>query len=193
VPKAKQVMTLSRKDDALPVFSVAEVRDVRDGNSVFSSVAAYALVTLGLEAKGTTRPVWAFEVSGDYFAVTGIKPYLGRLLGRTDDAHPGASQAAVLAWTEWNSHFAADPNVIGTTVRINKQPYTIVGVTPKGFYGTEKEVQPDIFVPLANEASLNGFDWLESRGTKAVFRLCASKKESAGRRCRPISMPLRRA
>lgn len=58
---------------------------------------------------------------------------------------------------------------MGKTVRLNKHPYTIVGVTPEGFYGTEKFWQPDVFVPMANEASLEGIDWLEQRGA-----LCSS-------------------
>ena len=175
VPNAKQVMTLSRKIETYPIFSWSEVRDVRDSNSVFSSVGAYCLAALGLEAKGATHTVWSYEVSGDYFLVTGVQPYLGRLLGRADDVHPGASQSAVLSWTAWNSYFAADPNIVGSTVRVNKQPYTIVGVTPQGFYGTEKEAQPDLFVPLANQASLNGIDWLESRNVRAVWSVVRLK------------------
>ena len=102
-------------------------------------------------------------MSGQYFEVVAIKPFLGRLLQRDDDDHPGASQAAVLSWAAWKSDFNADPNIVGKTVRLNKQPYTIVGVIPEGFNGTEKFLQPDIFVPMANEASLGGFNWLESR------------------------------
>ncbi len=176
VPNAKQVMTLSRKEQNYPVFSYPEVRDVRDGNTVFSAVAAYTLHAFGLEAKGATHSVWGYEVSGQYFEVAGIQPFLGRLLTRADDAHPGAAQAAVLSWTAWNSYFAADPSVVGTTVRLNKQPYTIVGVTPQGFYGTEKEAQPDIFVPLANEAALNGADWLESRHDTTVWSIVRLKE-----------------
>ena len=77
-------------------------------------------------------------MSGQYFEVVGIKPYLGRLLQRADDDHPGASDAAVLSWPAWQSDFGADPNIVGKTIRLNKHPYTIVGVTPEGFYGTEK-------------------------------------------------------
>ncbi len=169
VPKAEQVMTLARKDQTYPSFSVPEVRDVRDGNRVFSAVAAFTIHPFGMEANGATHSVWGFEVSGQYFEVAGIQPLLGRLLTRADDIHPGASQAAVLSWTAWNSYFAADPRVVGTTVRINKQPYTIVGVAPQDFYGTEKEAQPDIFVPLVNEAALSGADWLESRHDLPVW------------------------
>jgi predicted permease len=163
VPHADQVMTLAHKNQTYPFFAYPEVRDVRDGNSVFSAVAAEMISNFGVEADGVTRPIWGAEVSGQYFEVVGIKPFLGRLLQRSDDDHPGASQAAVLSWPVWKSDFNGDPDIVGKTVRIDKQPYTIVGVTPKGFYGTEKMGQLDIFVPMANQASLDGVGWLESR------------------------------
>jgi predicted permease len=175
VPNPDQVMTLARTDQAYPIFSYPEVRDVRDGNSVFSAVAAMTIQSFGLEANGATRPVWGFPVSGQYFEVVGIKPFLGRLLRRADDDHPGASEVAVLSWAAWNSYFDADPNIVGKSVRINKQPYTIVGVTPQGFYGTEKIAQPDLFVPMANQASLDGVDWLESRHDANVWGIVRIK------------------
>jgi predicted permease len=174
VPHADRVMTLQPKDGG-PFLSYPEMRDVRDDNTVFSAVAALGVNEFGLEANGVTRPVWGNEVSGQYFEVVGIKPFLGRLLQRADDDHPGASEAAVLSWPAWKSDFGADPNIVGTTVHIDKHPYTIVGVTPEGFYGTENFLQPDVFVPMANEASLDGVDWLESRSHKNLFSIVRIK------------------
>jgi len=175
VPHGDRVMTLAHKDQDYPIFSYPEVRDVRDGNSVFSAVAAVDINNFGLEANGTTRPVWGYEVSGQYFEVVAIKPFLGRLLQRSDDDHPGASQAAVLAWPAWQNDFGADPNIVGKTIRLNKHPYTIVGVTPEGFYGTEKLGYADIFVPMANEESLDGVNWLESRSSQQVYSVVRIK------------------
>jgi predicted permease len=174
LPHADKVMTLQPKDGG-PFVSYPEMRDVRDDNTVFSAIAAYEFQDFGLEANGVTRPVWGCEVSGQYFEVVGIKPFLGRLLERTDDDHPGASEVAVISWSAWQSDFGADPNIVGTTVRIDKHPYTIVGVTPEGFHGTEKFAQLDIFVPMANEASLDGFNWLESRSYRNLFSLVRMK------------------
>ncbi len=168
VPHPDRVMTLACTASRFPVCSYPEVRDVRDDNAVFSAVAALNAGAFGLEADGVARPVLGYYVSGQYFEVVAIKPFLGRLLQRSDDDHPGASQAAVLSWPAWKSYFGADPNIVGRTVRINKHPYTIVGVTPEGFYGTERYLQPDVFVPLANEASLSGTDFLELRIAKTV-------------------------
>jgi predicted permease len=174
VPHADRVMTLQPKDSG-PFVSNPEMRDVRDGNTVFSAVADYEFQDFGLEANGVTRPVWGCEVSGQYFEVVGIKPFLGRLLGRADDDHPGASESAVISWSAWQSDFGADPNIVGKTVRINKHPYTVVGVTPEGFHGTEKIAQLDIFVPMANEESLDGFNWLESRSYRNLFSIVRMK------------------
>jgi predicted permease len=174
VPHAEQVMTLQPKDGG-PFVSNPEMRDVRDGNTVFSAVADYEFQDFGLEANGVTRPVWGAEVSGQYFEVVGIKPYLGRLLDRNDDDHPGASDAAVISWSAWQSDFGANPNIVGTVVRIDKQPYTIVGVAQEGFHGTEKIAQLDVFVPMANEQSLDGFNWLESRSYRNLFSVVRIK------------------
>ncbi len=123
VPHADRVMTLQPKDGG-PFVSNPEMRDVRDSNTAFSAVADYEFQDFGLEANGITRPVWGAEVSGQYFEVVGIKPFLGRLLGRDDDDHPGASEVAVISWSAWQSDFGADPNIVGRTVRIDKHPYT---------------------------------------------------------------------
>jgi hypothetical protein len=85
VPHADRVMTLGSTGMAFPVLSYPEVRDVRDESTVFSAVAADEVQNFGLEANGITRPVWGYEVSGQYFEVVGIKPLLGRLLQRSDD------------------------------------------------------------------------------------------------------------
>ncbi|MGZ4732839.1 MAG: ABC transporter permease [Terriglobales bacterium] len=175
VPHAERVMTLAHIKQTYPIFSYPEVRDVRDGNTVFSAVAAWSVDNFGVEANGVTRPVWGCEVSGQYFEVVRIQPFLGRLLQRADDDHPGAAQVAVLSWPAWKSDFGADPNIVGKTVRLNKLPYTIVGVSPEGFYGTEKFLQPDIFVPMANEASLGGVNWLESRSDPHVWSIVRIK------------------
>jgi predicted permease len=174
VPHADRVMDLQPTDSG-PFLSYPEMRDVRDGNSVFSAVAAVEAQEFGLEANGVTRPVWGCEVSGQYSEVVGIKPFLGRLLQPADDDHPGASDVAVLSWPAWNSDFGADPNIVGKTIRLDKHPYTIVGVTPEDFHGTEKFGQSDICVPMANQASLDGIDWLESRSHKNLFAIVRIK------------------
>jgi predicted permease len=175
VPNADKVISLQRGSDGTN-FSYPEFRDIRDDNSVFSAVAADRAMDFGLDANGATRPIWGYEVSGQYFEVLRIKPLLGRLLARADDDHPGAAQVAVLSWTAWKNYFHSDPAIIGKTLRLDKQPYTVIGVTPRGFYGTEKLFQPDVFVPMSNEAQIEKFDWLEQRYNHNVWAIARIKE-----------------
>lgn len=174
LPQPDQVMQLARTSQVYPVFSYPEVRDVRDNNSAFSSVAAYTMLALGLEVDKVSRVGWGYEVSGQYFELTGIRPFLGRLLQPADD-QPGAAQVAVLSYAAWKGSFGADPNIVWKRVRIDKQPYTIVGVAPEGFYGTEKMIQPDVFVPLVNGPALEGVNRLEQRRDWHVFAVVRLK------------------
>ena len=175
VPHADKVWQLGSTNLAFPVFAFPEVRAIRDDNTVFAAVAAAISDNVGMEANGATRPVWGLEVSGQYFEVLTIKPALGRLLTRADDDHPGASDAVVLSYNGWQSRFNGDPNIIGKVIRLNKHPYTIVGVTEKGFTGTEKFIQQDIFTPMANQASLEGVSWLDQWHEKNVFAFARIK------------------
>ena len=174
LPHADRLVTFAPHPSGYPAFSYPEVRDVRDASTLFSAVAAEAINFYGLEANGETTPVWGEDVSGQYFLAVGIQPFLGRLLGPSDD-RPGAPAAAVITWPAWKGRFLSDPNILGKTVRIDKRPYTIVGVTPKGFYGTEKFLQPDIFVSMTTEAAFDSTNWLENRSIKNVFPIARLK------------------
>jgi predicted permease len=176
VPHPDRVVTFANREQGYPIYSYPEVRDLRQGNTAFSAVGAYMFDMFGMEVNGVTRPAWGDEVSGEFFEVMDVKPFLGRLLQRSDDEHPGASEVAVITWPTWRNRFDGDPNIVGKVVRINKHPYTIVGVTPEDFYGPEKFMQLEVFVPMANEASLDGVNWLESRTEKErVFPIARIK------------------
>ena len=77
VPGQERVMTLAHSDQPYPMFDYPDVRDVRDANTVFSAVAAFVPDNFGLEANGVTRPVWGYEVSGQYFEVVAIMVAVG--------------------------------------------------------------------------------------------------------------------
>jgi predicted permease len=176
IPHPDRVWSLDTATPYYPVFSRPEIRALSDDSTVFDAVAADNIQAFGLEANNVTRPVWGYEVSGQYFQVFGIKPFLGRLLQPSDDDHPGASDAAVLSYPAWKSQFNSDPDVVGKIVRIDKHPYTIVGVTPESFYGTEKFLQPDIFVPMANEQTFEGINWLNDWTNKNIFAIVRLKE-----------------
>jgi predicted permease len=175
VPNAGKVVSLQPGRNETN-FSYPEFRDIRDGQSVFSAVAADRVMDFGLDANGATHPIWGYEVSGQYFEVVSIKPLLGRLLARADDDHPGAAEVAVLSWGAWKNYFNSDPDIIGKNVRLNKLPYTVIGVTPRGFYGTEKFLQPEVFVPMSNEAEIEKFNWLDGRQNHNAWAIARIKE-----------------
>lgn len=86
----------------------------------------------------------------------GVSAYAGRALTMSDDK-PGAAPAAIMSYRAWQQKYGADPTVIGSAFNINGKPFTVVGVTPPGFFGdTLKTMPPDFFLPLATEPFIQG-------------------------------------
>jgi predicted permease len=148
-----------------PNQSFPNYRDLRDRNSTFSGLIAYRMSPMGLETGDGARRVWGYLATGNYFDVLGVQPALGRFFQSEDDLQPGASPYAVLSYACWQSRFAADPRIAGKTIRINELSYTILGVAPPGFRGTELFYQPEIWVPITMQPRIEGRSWLDNRNT----------------------------
>ena len=96
---------------------------------------------------GQVEKVYGQWVSGDAFAILGVKPALGRVLVSTDDVNPGQHPVAVLSYDFWKRRFAGSPEVLGRWVTIREKPLQIVGVAAKGFTGVEPGIMTDIWAP----------------------------------------------
>jgi predicted permease len=96
--------------------------------------AVLVQTTSGLSVEGVERPPSTFFVSGNYFHELGARPAHGRLFD-VGDERPEAPPAVVLGYGFWASHFGSDPSVVGTSVRLNGKPVTIIGVVARGFSG----------------------------------------------------------
>ncbi len=113
-------------------------------------------------------------MSGNYFDVLSIQPYLGRFFHGSDEHGPNSAPYIVLTYTYWHNHFQDDRSVVGRAVQLNKHPFTIIGVAPPGFRGTllvaspELVASPDFFVPIVNEEQVEGSNFLNARGTRWV-------------------------
>ena len=95
-------------------------------------------------------------VSGNYFLTLGINPYQGRLFSESDDT-PTASPAAVISYHSWQTEFAGDPAIIGSTVTVMTHPFTVIGIAPPVFFGDRVTDQPaDFWMPLATEPYVRG-------------------------------------
>ena len=149
--------------------------DLRDRNQVFSGLLARSSWPLSITVGGATERVNGEIVSGNYFEVLGIGAVAGRTLTPEDDVKPGAHPVAVLSHGFWQRRFASDPAVIGRTLLVNGYPFTIVGVTPAGFYGTSVGSSPDLRIPMMMKAAAtptwNGLDNRRSNWLGIMGRL----------------------
>lgn len=136
--------------DCSTVFSYPMFRDLERAQSVFTGIAAHLLFSANIGVDGETANGESVQVSGSYFPVLGVTPFLGRLFDTKADAVLGEPREAVVSYAYWQSRFASDPNVVGRRVAVNGQSLTIVGVAPRGFSGTTTMVgrSPDVFVPM---------------------------------------------
>jgi predicted permease len=134
---------MGRNTLSYPMFD-----DIRTQNRVFSGVLARFRVNPSIDLGDETVVVGGELVSGDYFALLGIRPAAGRLFTAADDAPLGAHPYAVLSYDWWRTKFDSSPDVVGRSIRVNGSPLTIIGVAQPGFDGMEPGVAASIFVAL---------------------------------------------
>jgi predicted permease len=139
-------------DSEMHLFSYPIYREIQRKNRVFSGVAAFGSNEAGLHGTvGASRELETMEVelvSGTYFEVLGVNPFLGRLLTDADDQTLGEHPVAVMSYGWWNSRFSRDPAILGKILTIGPTVYTIIGVTPPKFFGTTVGRSPDLWIPL---------------------------------------------
>ena len=136
VERADQLAFLETKRYG-PAQSFPNYQDLRDRNRTFAGLIGYRISPMELEMGTGANRVWGYLGTGNYFDVLGVKPALGRVFHQSDDLQPGASPYAVLSYNAWQARFGADPNVAGQTIRINRLSFTVLGVAPQDFHGTE--------------------------------------------------------
>jgi predicted permease len=108
------------------------------------------------ETDHTPKPLHGEYVTGNYFLTFGIQPFIGRMLVPADD-QPSAQPAAVLSFRAWQQEYGSDPKVVGSSFILDGHPFTIVGISPPGFYGeTLRSDPPQLYVPLQMEPLLTG-------------------------------------
>jgi predicted permease len=126
-------------------------RDYQQLTHTFDAVIAFAnREPISLQHSGETEWAAGTFVSGNYFDVLGIGPQAGRMLLPSDDPGPGAPTVAVLSDRFWRMRLAADPAVVGSTLRVNERNVVIVGVAARGFRGVALQADPAVFMPLSN-------------------------------------------
>jgi predicted permease len=122
----------------------------RDHNSVFSGMVAFDgdPEPVVWNRSGNGELVQGQIVSGNFFAVLGVRAALGRTLSPEDD-QPSAAPTVVLSYAFWRGRFGGDATVLGQVLMLNGTEYRVVGVAPAGFAGLEIAIEPDFWAPLA--------------------------------------------
>ncbi len=170
-PQAQSLFMLQRvwnDGKPSPSQSYPDYLDLRDRNRSFVSLATYDIIgAVGVNTGGgTPSAAWPYAVSGNYFDTLEIHPYLGRFFSTADEHGDASVPYIVLTYAYWKSHFDGDPHVVGRTVQVNEHNFTILGVGPPEFRGTELFFAPAFFVPIVDMPLINtGWNPLHARGT----------------------------
>ena len=158
VESPDRLVTLVENADRDPaILSYPDFAVLRERSDVFAGVTAYTQRPLSLSDGPVSERVVGQIVSANYFSLLGVHPQVGRLFDDAEDRQPGASPVAVISDRLWRSRFAADPSVLGRSIRVNASAFTIVGVTPPAFTGTSRGAIVDLYVPITmHEQALRG-------------------------------------
>src|SRR5438034_4088148 len=170
----------SIRDLSYPVF-----RDLSRLQRVFSGMTASGEFTPNrLSLGGQLQEFGKIQgnfVSANYFSVLGVSPAIGRMFTPEDSHAAGEGAVAVISFGFWGRHFAYDPSALGRTITLNRTPFTIIGVVPRGFFGDQVGMTPDFWVPILMQPRLEGGDQLERR-TSTWFRTIARLKRGVSKK-----------
>jgi len=168
VPHAQNLYTVQRF--RWPSQSYLDYLDLRDRNRTLDSmIAAEIIGAVGVDTGGNPSTAWPYLVTGNYFDALGIEPYFGRFFHSSDEKGFNSAPYVVLSYAYWNGHFHGDRGVVGRKLDINKHPFTIIGVAPPSFRGTELFFAPALWIPLVDEPTVEGSNNLKYRGNHSPW------------------------
>jgi len=128
---------------------------LRDKNTTFSGLAGTVGMTANLIGVSRNETMQLNLVSGNYFDVLGVRPYLGRLLTPADDRARLASPVIVLQYDYWLQHQGGDARIVGQVLNLNGTPFTVIGVAAPGFEGTDTGLPTQGWLPVTMQPVIN--------------------------------------
>jgi putative ABC transport system permease protein len=160
-----QLFTVFQQDVKNPKnvngFSFPNLRDLREQSEVFSDLSGVQEHQLTLTGHGEAFNIDTSVVTPDLFTTFRVQPILGRTFV-PDDGNPGAAPVVVLSENFWRGSFAADPNIIGSSITLDKRAFTVIGVVPAAFRFPQLQKTRQIWVPIVDDPLFGS--WLERRG-----------------------------
>ena len=152
-----------------------DFRDLRDNSKLVESMAATYATALAVGNDNNIERTWGEVVSGNYFDVLHVKPELGRFFeGSERDDGQNSNAVLVISHSFWSSHYHSDASALGATIRVNRYPFTIIGVAPASFHGSMPGLDLELWAPTTTFKLLNSTNgWmLQDRKTR-MFRVMA--------------------
>ena len=179
LPRAEQSGRVVAIENTAPngepiTTSYLDFRDFRDNLQTLNFVTAYRGYVFSVGDAPNTERVWGEMASGSLFDMLRIKPEAGRFFSTEErDDSQNAHAVIVISHSYWKSHYNSNLSAIGSTLRINRTPFTIIGVAPEGFHGVHAGLDYDFWVPLTMYGQLThtGVWMLKDRNTRNFMLL----------------------
>ena len=150
VSRLVRVYTTDARNPGFLPTSRLNFEDYRDQVSAFAEATVYQFVPINLGAERDAKPevVVGQIVSGNYFSLLGVRPALGRAFRPDEDQVPDRNPVVVLGDALWRTRFGADPGIVGRTIQLNGLTFTVIGVAPRAFMGTDIGIRVALWVPM---------------------------------------------
>src|SRR5215813_3696032 len=159
-----------RRDQVRFQVSAADFQDWRAQCGAFEQTAGYRYLSVNLTGAGEPERAQGYNVTANLFALLGVEPILGRAF-QPDEDKPGAAKVTVLSYGLWRRRFGAERGVIGQTVMLNDESYTIIGVMPPKFEFPQLNFKGDLWAPFTHDPARLRADRSANFGMVAVARL----------------------
>ena len=152
VPQPEQLVVMATRDHHLELphgLSFLDYEDYRDNNEVFSELAIYFPAPANMSTEDKAERIFVEVVSGNFFSMLKVQAAVGRTFTQEDDQNPGESPFLVLGHGFWQSRFGGDKSIVGKMVKLNGNPFTVIGVLPEKFKGVETFFDVPAYVPVS--------------------------------------------
>src|SRR5262245_9547942 len=174
----------NQRGEGNKVLSFPIFQRLRDRSQVLTGILAAADDTnhvdmIGAKPGARTEQAEVQLVSGEYFQVLGVNAVAGRLLTVADNQKPGAHPVVALSYSFWRRRFAGDVSVIGKSITLKGQPFTIIGVAPPEFFGESVGRAPDIWAPMMMQPQLMRGRFILDDPTTSWLRVMARLRPGA--------------
>jgi len=140
--------------DSARTFTYPAYLALRDHNTVFSGLTGERVEFVSLIGQDRSELIQVAMVAGNYFQVLGVRAQLGRLFTPQDDQHLGSHPVCVLQYDFWQTHYQERPDIIGQAIRLNGAPFTVIGVAPPGFEGTDVGRPTKVWAPISMQPAI---------------------------------------